>query len=57
MGIFDNDRSYQKLKELRDSGYDGPVDQNGNARPEDRHLFANWGGRDSRGHNPDQGRR
>ncbi|WP_185949286.1 hypothetical protein [Microbispora sp. KK1-11] len=30
MGLFDDDPAYQKLKALRDSGYDGPVDQDGN---------------------------
>jgi len=30
MGLFDNNPTYQKLKALRESGYDGPVDQNGN---------------------------
>jgi hypothetical protein len=29
-GIFDSDPDYQRLKELRDSGYTGPVDQDGN---------------------------
>lgn len=29
MGIFDKDPKYQKLKALRDSGYRGPVDQDG----------------------------
>jgi hypothetical protein len=29
-GIFDNDPKYQQLKEIRDSGYTGPVDQDGN---------------------------
>ncbi|MER7131337.1 hypothetical protein [Streptosporangium saharense] len=27
--MFDNDPAYQQLKQLRDSGYDGPVDQDG----------------------------
>ena len=31
MGLFDKDPKYQALKKLRDSGYDGPVDRNGNA--------------------------
>lgn len=31
MGIFDKDPAYQRLKELRESGYKGPVDQHGNA--------------------------
>lgn len=30
MGLFDSDPAYQMLKALRESGYDGPVDQNGN---------------------------
>ena len=30
MDIFDKDPKYQALKDLRDSGYDGPVDQDGN---------------------------
>jgi hypothetical protein len=30
MGMFDKDPKYQQLKKLRDSGYRGPVDQNGN---------------------------
>lgn len=29
IGIFDDDPKYQKLKALRDSGWKGPVDQNG----------------------------
>jgi hypothetical protein len=29
-GLFDDDLKFQKLKALRDSGYDGPVDQDGN---------------------------
>lgn len=29
MGIFDSDPRYQKIKALRDSGYKGPVDQDG----------------------------
>ena len=29
MGLFDKDPEYQKLKALRDSGYRGPVDQDG----------------------------
>jgi hypothetical protein len=29
MGLFDRDPKYLKLKALRDSGYKGPVDQDG----------------------------
>ena len=29
MGLFDDDPAFQKLKALRESGYDGPVDQDG----------------------------
>jgi hypothetical protein len=29
MGIFDKDPKYQQLKKLRDSGYKGWVDQDG----------------------------
>jgi hypothetical protein len=29
MGIFDKDPKYQQLKKLRESGYRGPVDQDG----------------------------
>lgn len=36
MGLFDNNPTYQKLKALRESGYDGPVDQNGNRVTEGR---------------------
>lgn len=28
MGLFDNDPKYQELKAIRESGYDGPLDQN-----------------------------
>jgi hypothetical protein len=31
MGLFDKDPKYQKLKAHRDRGYDGWVDQDGNA--------------------------
>jgi hypothetical protein len=34
MGIFDSDPKYQQLKDLRDSGYTGPVDQDGNPADE-----------------------
>ena len=30
MGLFDDDPAFQNLKALRKSGYDGPVDQDGN---------------------------
>lgn len=40
MGIFDNDSGYRKLKALRDSGYTGPVDQNGNPAPDPRGILA-----------------
>ncbi len=36
MGIFDKDPSYQKLEALRDSGYEGGIDQDGN--PTDEHA-------------------
>jgi hypothetical protein len=29
MGVFDKDPKYRRLKTLRDSGYKGPVDQDG----------------------------
>ncbi len=29
MGLFDNDPKFQQLKKLRESGYRGPVDQDG----------------------------
>ena len=33
MGIFDKDPKYQQLKAIRDSGYKGPVDQDGKKVP------------------------
>ncbi|MEV0584129.1 hypothetical protein [Nonomuraea sp. NPDC050310] len=27
MGLFDKDPKHQRLKEIRDSGYDGPLDK------------------------------
>jgi hypothetical protein len=36
MGLFDDDPKYQALKALRESGYDGPIDQDG--QPTDRHA-------------------
>lgn len=27
MGLFDDDPKYQELKAIRESGYDGPLDQ------------------------------
>lgn len=45
MGIFDSDPKYQQLKKLRDSGYKGPVDQDGKPAPDKAHLFEGWGGR------------
>lgn len=30
MGLFDNDPAYQRLKALRESGYEGGIDQDGN---------------------------
>ncbi|GAA3039642.1 hypothetical protein [Streptosporangium longisporum] len=29
MGLFDNDPKYQELKTIRESGYDGPINQDG----------------------------
>lgn len=34
MVLFDDDPQFQKLKALRESGYDGPVDQDGNKATE-----------------------
>jgi hypothetical protein len=31
--MFDNDPKYQKLKEIREGGYDGPLDQDLNRVP------------------------
>jgi hypothetical protein len=39
MGIFDHDPAYQRLKALRDSGYRGPVDRDGNPTDEHRDIF------------------
>ncbi|MBO4275160.1 hypothetical protein [Microbispora triticiradicis] len=36
MGLFDDDPAFQKLKALRESGYDGPVNQDGNPVTEGR---------------------
>ncbi|MEU8199321.1 hypothetical protein AB0C10_36610 [Microbispora amethystogenes] len=36
MGLFDDDPKFQKLKALRESGYDGPVDKDGNKVTEGR---------------------
>lgn len=33
--MFDDDPQYQKLKEIRESGYDGPLDQDYNPVPSD----------------------
>jgi hypothetical protein len=30
MGLFDGDPKFEALKALRESGYDGPIDQDGN---------------------------
>lgn len=40
MGLFDNDPKYLKLKALRDSGYTGPVDQDGNPAADTTGIFA-----------------
>ncbi|MFY1703940.1 hypothetical protein ACN28G_19760 [Micromonospora sp. WMMA1923] len=39
MGIFDDDPAYRRLKAVRDSGYTGPVDQNGNPTDENKGIF------------------
>jgi hypothetical protein len=40
MGIFDKDPKYQQLKKLRDSGYKGPVDQDGNKAKDPNGILA-----------------
>ncbi|MBB4920998.1 hypothetical protein [Streptosporangium saharense] len=33
MGPFDDSPEYKRLKQLREAGYDGPVDQDGRPAP------------------------